>query len=171
MSLLDRCLRPSTSDDMEIRISDWVFQVDLEATFLHTSNNSQDHCECAYCRNFYESVDVVYPEVRSFLSQFGVVVEGPSELMPFEPTVILACYRIHGTVLTWGEKTILIGSIPVSVETGEGNSFLLWVGELALPWLQPEPEEDVVSPANTPEFMERMREIWLLRHEKEYQFS
>jgi len=40
-----------------------------------------------------------------------------------------------------------------------------------LPWLQTESEEDVVSPANLPEFLERMQQIWLLRHGNEFVFS
>jgi len=49
-------------------------------------------------------------------------------------------------------------------EAADDDSFFLWVGEMMLPWLQEEAEEDVVSPANLPEFMERMEQIWLLRH-------
>ena len=156
---------------MEIQISDWLFQVNLEATFAHTINNSLDHCECAYCKNYYECVDMVYPEISQFLAQFGAVKDGPSELMPFEPTVMLACYRIVGSVLCWGDSQIMAGAVPVSVEAAEDGTFLLWIGEFVLPWCQPEPEEDVISPANTMEFMERMRHTWLLRHEDEVSIS
>ena len=114
---------------------------------------------------------MTYPELRPFLSQFGVVLEGPSELMPFEPTLMLACYRVQGKVLRWGQAQLYADFIPVMVEAGESGTFLLWVGELALPWCLNEPAEDVVSPANTTEFMERMQEIWFLRHAEEYVFS
>lgn len=156
---------------MNIQIEDWLFQVDVDATFSHTTPNSLDHCECGYCRNYYVSVDMTYPNLRPFLSQFGVVLEGPSELMPFEPTLMLACYRVQGKVLRWGQAQLYADSIPVMIEAGESGSFLLWVGELALPWCLNEPAEDVVSPANTTEFMERMQEISFLRHAEEYVFS
>ena len=54
--------------------------------------------------------------------------------------------------------------MPISVETADETSFFLWAGEMLLPWLQEEPEEDVISPANLPEFLLRMEEVWLLRH-------
>lgn len=156
---------------MEIHISDWIFRVDLDATFSHTMNNSLDHCECAYCRNYYECVDMIYPEVRTFLSQFGIVLEGPSELLPFKPTLLLAGYRVHGSVDRWGSLPICVGNLPVAVEVGENGTFLLWVGEFMLPWCQSEAEEDVISPANAPEFLERMEHIWYMRHGETNVFS
>ena len=36
---------------------------------------------------------------------------------------------------------------------------------------QSEKMEDVVSPANLPEFMERMMDVWQLRHGNEFVFS
>ena len=152
---------------MDIRISDWTFQVDVEATFTNTSENSLNHCECAYCRNYYECVDLVYPELKRFLSQFGVVLEGPSELMPFTPTLMLACYRVYGRVVHRGIAPIYVSSVPVTIEEGDKESFLLWIGEFVLPWIQDETEEDVISPANTQEFMERMQQVWNLRHTEE----
>lgn len=156
---------------MKIHIQDWVFQVDLESTFAHTSRNSANHCNCGYCRNYYDCVDMVYPELRPFLSQYGVVLEGPSELMPFEPTLVLACYRVYGAVIQWGNASIYAGTVPVSIETEENGSFLIWIGEMALPWCQAEPEGEVISPANTPEFMERMQHRWYLRYADEYSLS
>ena len=150
---------------MIIEVSDWRFQVDVEATQEHTTRNSADHCKCAYCRNYYEAVDRSYPELRNFLGQFGINMEGPSELMPFTPTLMLACYRVHGKVLQWGSDIIQASRIPILPElSDEDGSFFLWVGELELPWLQEEDMDEVVSPANLPEFLERMQEVWLRHH-------
>ena len=150
---------------MIIEVSDWRFQVDVEATQEHTTRNSADHCNCAYCRNYYEAVDRSYPELRNFLGQFGINMEGPSELMPFTPTLMLACYRVHGKVLQWGSDIIQASRIPILPElSDEDGCFFLWVGELELPWLQEEDMDEVVSPANLPEFLERMQEVWLRRH-------
>ena len=113
---------------MILEYADWQFDVDVAATREHTLKNASDHCMCAYCRNYYETVDTAYPNLRPFLEQFGVNIEGPSELMPFEPT-------------------------------------------LQLPWIQIEPVEDVISPANMPEFLERMQEVWTLRHGDALVFS
>ena len=149
---------------MILNIADWSFDVDVDATSIHTMENSTDHCTCGYCKNYYEAVAETYPELISFLEQFGVDFNGPSELMPFEPTLLLACYRIHGSILKWGENPFRATDVPVTVETAEDDTFLLWVGELVLPWLQEEDMDEVISPANLPEFLERMEEVWLLRH-------
>lgn len=107
---------------------------------------------------------VTYPQLISFLEKFGVNYQGPSEVMPFEPTFVLACYRVQGRILQFGTVDLCAGKVSISVESSDNNSFFLWAGEMALPWLQDEPEEEVVSPANLPEFLDRMEEVWLLRH-------
>ena len=52
-------------------------------------------------------------------------------------------------------------------EIADSESFFLWVGEMDLPWIQNIAPEDVVSPANLPEFLIRMQEVWQLRHNEE----
>lgn len=156
---------------MIIKLADWRFRVDKNATWERTSNNAKDHCECGYCKNYYEAVELVYPKLRVFLGEFGINMAGPSELMPFEPTLMLACYRVQGAILEWGQTQLCVDDILITPEAGDEESFLLWVGEMELPWLQKEKMEDVVSPANLPEFMERMQEMWLLRHGEEIVFS
>lgn len=156
---------------MILEFCDWRFRVDVEATKEHTAQNASDHCECAYCHNYYEAVEMEYPELTSFLARFGVNFHGPLELMPFEPTLMLACYRIYGEIVKWGRESLSVNGIPVCVETAENGTFFLWVGEIPVPWLQEQAMEDVVSPANLPEFLERMQEMWLLRHGEEIVFS
>lgn len=156
---------------MILEIEDWQFRVDLDSTRKKTAAYALDHCECAYCKNYYETVGRTYPGIPGFLSQFGVNLNGPVEVMPFEPTCMLACYRVFGEILRWGSEPITAGGIPVSVGAGEEGTFHLWIGEMDLPWIQDEPMEDVVSPANLPEFLERMQEMWLLRHGEELIFS
>ncbi len=156
---------------MVLEIADWRFQVDVEATQKRTSKYSFEHCQCGYCKNFYDAVDVAYPRLRPALERFGINLEGPSELMPFEPTLMLACYRVDGEILQWGHSSISANGVKVVPEQGDKQTFLLWVGEMEIPWLQPENPEDVVSPANLPEFMERMQEVWLLRYGCEFVYS
>ena len=149
---------------MQVTIGDWIFQVDVEATFRTTTQNSKDHCTCGYCRNYYEAAPLACPELPGFLAQFGVEFHGPSEVMPFMPTCVLVCYRVQGQILRFGSSPIYAGEVLITPEEADEHSFFLWAGEMMLPWLQQEPEEDVVSPANLPEFMDRMEQIWLLRH-------
>lgn len=156
---------------MILECADWRFDVDLEATRAHTTKNASDHCECGYCKNYYETLGMAYPDLCFFLDQFGISIFGPSELMPFEPTLMLSCYRVYGAILQWGKDSLCIEGIPVVPEAAENGCFFLWIGEIPLPWVQSEDREDVVSPANLPEFLERMQEVWILRHGEEFVFS
>ena len=149
---------------MILKVADWRFRVDIDATRNHTAQNASDHCDCSYCRNFYDSMELLFPDLRSFLEEFGIDYRGPSELMPFEPTLMLACYRVQGSILQWGNDALVLQGITILPEAADDHSFFLWVGELDIPWLQEEAVEDVVSPANLPEFLERMQEVWALRH-------
>jgi len=154
-----------------LQFGDWKFEVDAEATMERTRTYSFDHCECGYCKNYYDVIDQAYPQLRPAMEQFGIHLEGPCELMPFEPTLMLACYRVDGAIKQWGSSGLYISGIPLIPEAGDENTFLLWVGEMRIPWVQEEAPEDVVSPANLPEFMERMQHIWSLRHGNEFMYS
>lgn len=156
---------------MTFDLADWRVHVDVNATRRHTSENASDHCDCAYCRNFYETLPNSYPGLCVALSRLGIDPMGPSELMPFTPNLYLACYRVKGRILRWGRSELAVGDIPIVLEAGEEGSFFLWAGEMELPWLQPEQAEEVLSPANMPEFLERMRLTWLLRHGREHMQS
>ena len=145
---------------MIITLADWCFRVDVDATMDYTMKCSLDHCLCAYCRNYYESVDAAYPHLREFLSRFGILLDGPCEVIPLEPTLVMACYRLTGEILQTGTEHMHADGVPVHIEPSENGTFLLWVGEMDLPWLQSEPMEDVVSPANQPEFLDRMAKKW-----------
>lgn len=153
---------------MLFELADWVVQVDEEKTRAHTRDNAADHCGCAYCKNYYEALPITYPGLCVALNRMGIDPMGPSELMPFTPTVYLSCYRVIGKIVKWGTDALAAEGVPIAPERAEeDDSFFLWVGEMELPWLQPEDPKEVVSPANLPEFMERMREMWRLRHEQE----
>lgn len=171
MNLSVRFWQQSRSRILILKLADWRFKVDTDATREKTTKNASDHCECAYCKNYYEAIDLVYPKLRAFLGEFGINMSGPSELMPFEPTLMLACYRVQGEIQVWEKGQLYVDGVQITPETGENGSFLLWVGEVELPWIQEESVEDVISPANLPEFMERMQEVWLLRHGNEFVFS
>ena len=146
---------------MRIHLGDWEFAVDPDATWEYTQKCSTDHCLCAYCRNYYETVDLAHPTLRSFLERFGLVLEGPSEVMPLEPTLVMAGYRVQGRILKTGSARMHVDLVPIHPEAADNTSFFLWVGEMELPWQQEELPEDVISPANQPEFLDRMARKWL----------
>lgn len=149
---------------MILNIDDWKFDITLEETRAHSSLYSRDHCTCGYCENFYRSIDAVYPELRPVLSDFGVLIEGPVELMPFEPTLYLAAYRVTGSILAFGNGPMMVGTVPVMPVFEDEAHFRLEVGELPLPWVLQEDMDEVISPANEPEFLERMYRRMLERN-------
>ena len=156
---------------MIFEFADWRFRIDIEATRQRTTQYSSEHCCCDYCRNFYETVNTAHPYLRPFLDQFGININGPSELMPFEPTLMLACYRVDGQILQWGQAELGVHGIRIVPESADDDTFFFWVGEMDVPWVQTVDIDEVVSPANLPEFLERMQEVWMLRHGTEFVFS
>lgn len=156
---------------MILNIDDWKFDINLEETRVHSSLYSRDHCTCAYCENYYRSIDAVYPELRSFLAGFGAVIEGPVELMPFEPTLYLASYRVFGQILSFGNGPMMVGRIPVMPVYDNETRFHLEVGEIPLPWVMLEDMDEVISPANEPEFLEKMYRRMMERNAGSLYFS
>lgn len=166
---------------MVLKIDGWQFRVDLDATMEHYARYGKDHCTCAYCRNFYASVDKAYPQLRPFLTQFGVDVECPAELDPFEPTLCDCAYLVKGCMELDGGFPITVGDawvLPQSVEDADllelipqgqqlENWFCLTAMELSLPWVLEEDPNEVISTANDPEFLQRMSDKLLKRIDTE----
>lgn len=139
-----------------ISIADWQFRVDRGATRDYTMKCSTDHCLCPYCRNYYETVDASHPRLRSVLDGFGIFLDGPCEVMPLEYNLILAAYRVTGIIAQTGNMRLFVDDVPLIPEESGNGTFLLWAGPMELPWMQDVAPEDVISPANEPEFLERM---------------
>lgn len=148
---------------MRLTVEDWVFEVDTEATAGYAAEELRDHCTCGYCRNFYAAVDGKYPSLRAFLAQFGLQLEAPTELFPYEPTVYEASYVVAGTILRQG-RPVECGGLTIAFEAESqinhslhGPVFFLTTGLLELPWVLDEPAEEILSPANEPSFLRKMR--------------
>ena len=141
---------------MILKINDWEFDIDLEATREHSSFASEDHCTCGYCENYYRAAKQCYPGLKPFLKRFGLEVDGPVEMYPIEPTLYISGYRVTGRILKLGIAPMMVDGIPVSADPRDERSFMLEVGEMPLPWVLTEHPDEVVSPANEPEFLEKM---------------
>ncbi len=150
---------------MILTIADWKLDIDLEATMEYSASEAREHCTCAYCRNFYASVDAVYPELRPFLAQFGLDIVAPDELMPFDAHTYGAYYGVSGRILKRGSMPLLAGDHriePESAAQAKVNTwlaepyFFLYVSTMCLPWVLEEQIEEVVSPANEPSFLKKM---------------
>lgn len=153
---------------MIVETGGWRFSVDIPATMDYSSKEAAAHCDCGYCRNFYAAVDAAYPNLRPFLAQFGIDIEAPDELMPYdmdEEMWYAGVYAVSGKILDAGEKAIAVDGVEVYPEAGNGwhihhecpePCFFLEVEMLRLPWVLEEPMKEVVSTANTPSFLRRM---------------
>ena len=150
---------------MIITIQNWIFDVDIEATAEYCANVIADPCQCGYCRNFRSAVNHIYPSLDRFLKQFGSAVDAPEELMPYEPTVFEASYCISGTILSYDHTPIDCDNCQIWVLPSEQTDyetqcpqpyFVFRTGCLELPWVLDEDMDEVVSPANEPEYLQRM---------------
>ena len=63
---------------------------------------------------------------------------------------------------------IMVDGVPVLPKADDERHFLLEVGELELPWIMLEDPNEVISPANEPEFLERMYERMIQRRVGEF---
>ena len=86
---------------MILNIDDWKFDINLEDTQAHSSFSASRHCTCAYCENYYRGVRYVSPNLKGFLADFGIDIEGPVEMYPFEPTICLVAYRVTAKMPSW----------------------------------------------------------------------
>ena len=157
---------------MLLRIADWSFDVDLALNMDISARQAKEHCLCGYCRNYYRSLDLYYPDIRPFLANFGIDPEGPDELSPFEPTIYEASYIVNGRILELGQKQLFVDGVPVRILSDHEADmdterpepyFVLLIGLMELPWMLDEPADEVISPANEPAYMDRMREKLMLR--------
>ena len=90
----------------------------------------------------------------------------PEELSPIEPTLCIASYCISGTIVKNGIFPIDLGGVVLTVSDHSENPlyepsfgkpfFALTTGLLDLPWVLDEDMDEVISPANEPEYMQRM---------------
>lgn len=138
---------------MIITIDEWVFDVDITATMEYSAQEAQEHCTCAYCRNFYAAVETYYPNLRPFLALFGLDIEAPDRMSPIGYSVKEICYDpeyyVLGRILHMGKYEFSVGPANICVPDWEGEvnghpAFSLNVFEVLLPWVLDEPLEERV---------------------------
>ena len=122
---------------MFLEFSDWLMYVDKAATRTYHAQEAQDRCLCDFCKNFYGSVDAVYPDLRYFLSRFGVDIEAPESLTPITAELYQASYLVQGKILRFGVDPIWVHDIAIMAEECEQESFLLQIGLMKIPWTLP----------------------------------
>lgn len=145
---------------MILKIDDWEFDIDLERTMAYSASEAAEHCDCAYCRNFYAAVDDAVPALRSFLAQFGLDIEAPEEMLPMLGESILydPVYKVYGRILRLGNYEIPVGAANIVARPAEDEKdcFYLDCYEVFTPWLLEEPLDEVISPANELSLLQKM---------------
>jgi hypothetical protein len=116
--------------------------------------------------NYYTAVNDSIPELRPFLAEFGLDIQGPEQLYPLEPSCYVPVYRVSGRILRRGSERdvggvpVLVEQAPITDDHGQ-ESFTLTLGPFWLPWVLEEDPDEVLSPANLPEFLDETRKIVL----------
>ena len=157
---------------MILSLDDWQFNIDLEQTMDRSAAEVSDHCTCAYCRNFYAEVDHVCPTLRPLLSQFGLELEAPDVLYPYDISDERMCYEgkyvVFGQIIRYGRHGFdCHGADLMPMEDDESlvdePHFVLSLEGLNLAWVLNEPMGEVISPANEPSFLEKMWQRFVKR--------
>ena len=155
---------------MILEIDGWKFQVFDVTTRKYYAREVAGHCTCATCRNFYQTVDKVYPELRPFLAQFGAHVEAPEEMSAPIQTMCDCYYAVCGSILEAGEEPITVGSTqvhPCSPEEAMVNTemdepyFFLYVSPLTVPWVLEEPMEAIDTPEKEQNIISKILAKWI----------
>ena len=155
---------------MFIHINDWKFHAFSVSNKRFYTQKLEDRCECAWCRNFYQSLDSAYPDLRPFLDQFGIIMEAPSEIIALSPTLCTCYYVVCGSISERGSEDIVINGVTISPLTKEealvntdmeGPIYFLQVGAISLPWVLDEPMEQADSPAKGKNMIQRLLRRWI----------
>ena len=129
-----------------IKIDEYTFSVDIEKTREYYKTHSL--CDCASCRNFYAQARGKLPKLDEFLTQFGVDISHPDEILSVETEdgidYISADYTVCGRVEEMGKYEIDLHDeqfLSVIVTDGftspneqTGEYFTLSVNNISLPW-------------------------------------
>lgn len=134
-----------------IRKDEYVFSVDVEKTQEYYKTHSV--CDCVCCRNYYAQIKNKLPKLNAFLSEFGVDISRPDEIMSVGTDnyidYINVDYTVCGKVKTTEEceidiyddmfLSVVIGNGFASPNEQKGEYFTISVMQIKLPWVLDEP--------------------------------
>lgn len=155
---------------MILEIDGWKFQIFDVTTRKYYAREVAGHCTCATCRNFYQTVDNVCPELRPFLARFGVHVEAPDSMSAPIQTICDCYYAVCGKILEAGEEPIFIGNTVVYPQTCEEAMvdtdmdepyFFLYISPLNVPWVLEEPMETIDTPEKEQQVISKILGKWI----------
>lgn len=93
-----------------IQKNGYAFLVDREKTQQYYRTHTL--CDCVYCRNYYAQVKTQFPQLDAFLSESGVDIARPDEIMSVElegrVEYLNVDYTVCGRVQTMDEGEIAL---------------------------------------------------------------
>lgn len=134
-----------------IKKNEYVFSVDTEQTEKYYETHSL--CDCVCCRNYYAQIKSKLPKLNDFLSEFGVDISKPDEIMSVEMDnyidYINVDYTVCGSIESMGQYEIdLYDNLFLSIVIADGFAspneqtgkyFTISVMNIELPWVLDEP--------------------------------
>lgn len=134
-----------------IQKDEYIFSVNIEKTQEYYRTHSL--CDCVCCRNYYAQIKDKLPKLNYFLSEFGVDISKPDEIMSIEMEnyidYINVDYTVCGNVKSMCEYEIdiydeLFLSIVITNGFASPNEqskeyFTISVMQMKLPWVLDEP--------------------------------
>ena len=153
----------------KIQKDEYVFSVDVEKTQEYYKTHSI--CDCVCCRNYYAQIKNILPKLNDFLSEFGVDISRPDEIMSFEIDDEIdysVDYTVCGNVQSMGQYEIdiyddLFLSIVItdgfsSPNEQTGEYFTISIMDIRLPWVLEEPFPKPI----TEKAVSKIKKFWKL---------
>ncbi len=155
-----------------IQKNEYVFEVDTEKTIEYYKTHSL--CECDLCANFYTQINSMFPKLESFLSDFGIDISKPDEIIGFELNntiqYISVDYTVCGKVVTVGQHEISIKdnqffSIDITDGFASPNEqtsdyFTISVNNIELPWVLDKPFPEPIQSKSTNKIKDFFQKIF-----------
>lgn len=131
----------------EIQKDEYVFYVNIEKTQEYYKTHSV--CDCVCCRNYYAQIKNKLPKLNDFLSEFGVDISKPDEIMSAETDnyidYINVDYTVCGNITSMGKYEIdIYDDLFLSIIITDGFTspneqteeyFTISVMQIRLPWV------------------------------------
>ena len=102
-----------------IKKEDYTFAADIEKTREYYKTNSL--CGCSCCRNYYAQIKNKFPKLSDFLSDFGIDISKPDEIISIETdseiNYMNIDYTVCGSIEKAGQNNLkylpICGKIPL----------------------------------------------------------
>lgn len=130
-----------------IKINDYIFSVNIEKTKKYYITHTL--CDCYECSNYYIQIKDEFPKLNNFLSEFGVDISKPDEIISNDMGTYIdyhvVNYTVCGTINAIGQHDICIyDALPLNVIIGDGyvspnekteQYFIISVTKIQLPYV------------------------------------